>query len=58
MFGLGPMEMAVIGGIALLIFGPKQVPRLGKALGETMREWRKAGRELTRDLDPHERDRD
>lgn len=58
MFGLGPMELMIIGGIALLIFGPRQVPKLGRALGDTVREWRKAGTELTRDLDPHERDRD
>ncbi|MEM3038644.1 MAG: twin-arginine translocase TatA/TatE family subunit [Thermoplasmata archaeon] len=47
MFGLGPAELAVIVGLALLIFGPRQLPKLGKSLGQTIREFRNAGRELT-----------
>jgi sec-independent protein translocase protein TatA len=34
MFNVGPGELAVIFGLALLIFGPKKLPELGKALGQ------------------------
>ena len=37
MFGLGWAEVAVIGFVALLIFGPKKIPDLGSALGKTLR---------------------
>ncbi len=37
MFGLGLPEMAIIGVVAILIFGPKKIPELGSALGKTLR---------------------
>lgn len=37
MFGLGWAEVAVIGLVALLVFGPKKIPELGSALGKTLR---------------------
>ena len=37
MFGLGWAEIAVIGLVALLVFGPKKIPELGSALGKTLR---------------------
>lgn len=49
---LGMPELLIILGICLLIFGPRQLPRLGQGLGETLREWRKAARELHGDDDP------
>jgi TatA/E family protein of Tat protein translocase len=39
-------ELLVIGMILAILFGPKQIPRLGKALGETIREFRGVGKEL------------
>ena len=38
----GPLEMAVIAGAALLIFGPKKLPQLGKSVGSAMKEFRSA----------------
>ena len=32
-----PMHMLVVFGIALLVFGPKKLPELGKGLGEGIR---------------------
>ena len=37
MFGLGVPEVAVIGLVAILIFGPKKIPEIGSALGKTIR---------------------
>lgn len=34
---LGMQEMLVIAAVALLIFGPRQLPKLGKSLGETVK---------------------
>lgn len=40
MFKLGPMELMLILGIALVIFGPAKLPELGKALGKGMKEFK------------------
>jgi sec-independent protein translocase protein TatA len=37
-----PMHLLVIGGIALLIFGPKKLPELGKGLGDGIRGFKAA----------------
>ena len=37
---LGPMELAVILIVVLLIFGPKNLPKLGKAVGSTVKNIR------------------
>jgi sec-independent protein translocase protein TatA len=37
-----PMHLLVIAGIALLIFGPKKLPELGKGLGESIRGFKSA----------------
>ena len=36
----GPMEIAVILVVALVIFGPKRLPELGKSLGSGMRSFK------------------
>ena len=43
---LGFSEMLVIFIIALLVFGPKKLPELGKSLGKGIREFKKATEEL------------
>jgi sec-independent protein translocase protein TatA len=42
MFGLGPLELGAIAVVALLIFGPKKIPELGKTLGQATKSFRKA----------------
>jgi sec-independent protein translocase protein TatA len=37
-----PMHMLVVFGIALLVFGPKKLPELGKGLGESIRGFKSA----------------
>lgn len=38
--GIGPMELIVVLIVALLIFGPKKLPELGKSLGSGMRSFK------------------
>ena len=42
MVGLGPMEIAFVIGIGLLLLGPDKVPKLGKAIGNAMKEYQDA----------------
>jgi len=42
MFELGLPELLVIGGAALLLFGPKRLPELAKGLGKGIRDFKKA----------------
>lgn len=59
MFGtLGLPEILVIGIILALIFGPSQLPKLGRSLGETIREVRNVGKELQTLHDDDARPRD
>ena len=37
-FGIGLPEMAVIGAIALVVFGPKRLPEMGRTLGKTLKD--------------------
>ncbi len=42
MFGrIGPMELILILVIALVIFGPKKLPEIGKAIGTAIKEFKK-----------------
>ncbi len=36
-FGMGVPEMAVIGLIALVVFGPKKLPELGSSIGKAIK---------------------
>jgi sec-independent protein translocase protein TatA len=37
---IGPLELAIVLVIALVIFGPKRLPDLGRSLGSGMREFK------------------
>jgi sec-independent protein translocase protein TatA len=37
---VGPLELLIVLGVVLLIFGPKRLPGLGRQLGAGMREFR------------------
>ncbi|MBE0528381.1 MAG: twin-arginine translocase TatA/TatE family subunit, partial [Thermoleophilia bacterium] len=39
---IGPTEIIVVLIIALLVFGPKRLPQMGKSLGKGVREFKKA----------------
>lgn len=48
MFGLGMQEILVIAVLGLLLFGPSQLPKMGKAIGETIKNLRESAKELTK----------
>lgn len=50
MFGLGVPELLFILLLALLIFGPKRLPDIGRTLGKGMAEFRRASTELQRSI--------
>jgi len=37
---IGPLEIAIVVIIALVVFGPKKLPELGSSLGKGMREFK------------------
>jgi sec-independent protein translocase protein TatA len=37
---VGPLELAIVLIIALIVFGPKRLPELGRSLGKGIREFR------------------
>ena len=52
MFGsLGMPELVIILVIALIIFGPRKLPELGRSLGKSIGEFKKASNELRSTLE-------
>lgn len=49
-FGIGLPEMAVIAAIALLVFGPKRLPDLGRSLGRTLKGFQTASTEFEQEF--------
>ena len=49
-FGVGLPEIAVIGALALLVFGPKRLPELGRTLGKTLKGFQAASNEFEREI--------
>jgi sec-independent protein translocase protein TatA len=45
-FGIGLPEMALIMALALLIFGPKKLPEIGRSLGKAIRGFQDASKEF------------
>ncbi len=49
MFGLGIPEMIIISVVGIAVFGSKRIPELGKAVGQTIRGFK---RELNAESEP------
>jgi sec-independent protein translocase protein TatA len=50
---IGPLEIVIILIIALIVFGPKRLPELGRSMGKGMREFKNS---LTSDKDDDDDD--
>lgn len=48
MWNLGFQEVVIIFIIALVVFGPRKLPDLGKSLGKSLAEFKRASNELKR----------
>lgn len=47
MFGsIGPFELILIFVVALLVFGPKKLPEIGRSVGKALREFKKTSDEI------------
>ncbi len=55
MFGLGPMEIAIILLIVLVLFGAKRIPEVARGLGKGIREFKSATSEISRELTVEDR---
>jgi sec-independent protein translocase protein TatA len=53
-FGFGGAEVGILFLIILLIFGPSQIPKMARGLGQALREFRKAQREISDEINRDE----
>jgi sec-independent protein translocase protein TatA len=49
-FNIGPTELIVILLIALIVFGPKRLPEVGRTIGKSLREFRQATSDIKDEL--------
>jgi sec-independent protein translocase protein TatA len=53
---IGTPELVVILGLALLLFGPKKMPEIGRSLGVAMRELRRASNDFMSAIESSDRE--
>ena len=53
MFNIGPEEIILILVIALIVFGPKRLPEIGRTVGKSLREFRRASEDIRQELSLH-----
>ncbi|KAK7277827.1 hypothetical protein RJT34_22844 [Clitoria ternatea] len=50
LLGLGVPELLVIAGVAALVFGPKNLPQVGRSIGKTIKGFQQAAKEFESEL--------
>jgi TatA/E family protein of Tat protein translocase len=45
-FGIGTQEMLLILVLALIVFGPKKLPEMGKSIGKSLRQFNQATQDI------------
>ena len=53
-FGIGSWEVAILALVVVLVFGPSQLPAIGRRLGRQTRQTSREYLELKRSLEPDE----
>ncbi|HOV78580.1 MAG TPA: twin-arginine translocase TatA/TatE family subunit [Bacillota bacterium] len=48
---IGAPELILVLALALIIFGPGKLPDLGKAVGKTIKEFRRSSQEIMEDVE-------
>lgn len=54
MFGIGQQELIIVLVIVLIIFGPKNLPRLARSMGQAIRDFRSGIKSAEQDLEDDE----
>jgi TatA/E family protein of Tat protein translocase len=52
MFGLGAMEILIILVIAFMLFGPKELPEIGKQVGKAIKGFKETTEDLRQSVEP------
>lgn len=58
MFNIGTPEILIVLAVALIVFGPKKLPEIGRSIGQGIRELKKASREVVDSFNSVEDDLD
>lgn len=56
MFRFGMGELVIILLIVLILFGASRLPEIARALGKSLKEFKKAGKEIRDDIDEATKD--
>lgn len=51
MFNIGVQEIIIIVVLALIVFGPKKLPKIGKVVGSSIREFKRTINEIQRSIE-------
>ncbi|HNX79643.1 MAG TPA: twin-arginine translocase TatA/TatE family subunit [Prolixibacteraceae bacterium] len=54
---VGPWQIVIIVALALLFFGGKKIPELMKGLGQGMKEFKKAAKEMNSEDEPKDQEK-
>jgi sec-independent protein translocase protein TatA len=52
-FNVGPEELLLILLLALIVFGPKRLPEIGRTIGKSLREFRRASEGVREEINRH-----
>jgi len=51
MFNAGPTEIIVVAIVILVLFGAKRIPELAKGLGQGIKEFRQASKDIKKEIE-------